>query len=272
MLLPSRFVIFILIIPIAIFLFLGWEKEQDWAGCAIPFIVLAAAAFSMSPQIDWWWYKRNPPGLDVPVKKLLLAMFPFYRKQTEEKKSVFCQRTALTMMATEYIVPSGDDEKKIPEDLKALIAAHAVMMTWDRENYIMDSFEKVVVYAKPFPSPIHPAHLHASESNAEDGVALFSTERMLQSLMEPDKVFNALAYEYSLIFRIHYKTDDFALPENVWEVIEQIGGIDKMTIEEHLGLPEPDASAVLMSYARLFEKEFGSYEPELFETVVNRLK
>jgi hypothetical protein len=175
------------------------------------------------------------------------------------------------MMATDFIVPSGDDEKKIPEDLKALISAHAVMVTWTKTRYIMDSFEKVVVYAKMFPSPLHPTHLHAAEHNDEDGVVLFSTERMLQALMEPDIVFNAVAYEYATIFQKHYKPEPVNLPENVWEIIEQIGGIDKSTIEEHLGLPEPDATSILMSYALLFEKPFSEIAQELYQEIKNRL-
>ena len=272
MLLPSRFVIFIFIIPTAIFLFLGWEKEQEYAAFAIPFILLAAAAFSLSPQIDWWWYKRHPPDLDAPVKKFLAVMFPFFNRLNESEKQIFCQRTALGLLATDFIVPSGDADKKIPEDLKALLVAHAVMMSWDKENYLMDSYEKVVVYAKLFPSPAHPTHLHAAESNAEDGVALFATERMLQALMEPDKVFNPVAYEYAKIFMRHYQVEDFALEENIWEIIEGIGGLDKNTIEEHLGLPEPDAAAILLSYARLFPQQFNLHEPELYEVVSARLK
>lgn len=272
MLLPSRFVIFLLIIPVAFFLFLGWEKDEEWARYAIPFIVLAAAAFSMSPQIDWWWYKRNLPDLDAPVKKILESLFPFYQRLNESEKKIFCQRTALSMMATDFIVPSGDDDKKIPEDLKALLLSHAVMMTWDKENFIMDSYEKVVVYAKLFPSPQYPTQLHAAESNPEDGVALFATERMLQALMEPDKVFNAVAYEYAKIFMTHYQSEKFPLPENVWEIIEQIGGINKETIEEHLGLPEPDVSAILLSYVRLFSQQFNNVQPELYDDLSMRLK
>jgi hypothetical protein len=122
-----------------------------------------------------------------------------------------------------------------------------------------------VVYAKSFPSPQYPQILHTAESNEEDGVLLFSTERMLQALMEPQTVFNPVLYEYAKVFRLHYKLPNLALPQDIWETIEKIGNIDKTTIETHLGLPEPSPEAILMSYSLLFSKKFQDIAPKLYE-------
>lgn len=272
MLLPSRILILLLLLPMSIFLYLAWEKDSMWATYAIPFFVLAAAVFSLAPQIDWWWYKRNPPDVDEEVKKVFEQRLPFYQALDEAEKLKFRQRTALTMLATEYIVPSQNEDKKVPEDLKALIAAHAVIITWQKENYLMDTYEKVVVYARSFPSPTYPALLHTAESNDEDGVLLFSTERMLQALMEPHIVFNPVLYEYAKVFRQHYKLPNLALPQDIFDLIEKIGNINKTTIEEHLGLPEPNPEAILMSYACLFRTQFESVAPKLFQQITNELK
>jgi hypothetical protein len=246
-------------------MYLAWKFDASWASYAIPFFVLAAAAFSMAPQVDWWWYQRNPPDVEVPVQRIFQAQLPFYQQLSAEDKLKFRQRAALTMLATEYIVPSQDEDRQVPEDLKALIAAHAVMITWRKERFIIDSYEKVVVYAKSFPSPQYPQILHTAESNEEDGVLLFSTERMLQALMEPQTVFNPVLYEYAKVFRLHYKLPNLALPQDIWETIEKIGNIDKTTIETHLGLPEPSPEAILMSYSLLFSKKFQDIAPKLYE-------
>lgn len=267
MLLPSRTVIVSMLLPMAFFFYLAWEKETTWAIYAIPFFVIAAAAFSLAPQIDWWWYQRNPPDVDPIIQQVIQSQLPFYQRLNAEHKLKFRQRVALTMLASDYMVPSKDDDKKVPEDLKALIASHAVMMTWHKEKYIIDTFEKVVVYARSFPSPSYPKLLHTAESNEEDGVLLFSTERMLQALMEPAIVFNPVLYEYAKVFRWHYKLPSLALPQDIWETIAQIGNIDKTIIEEHLGLPEPSPEAILMSYSILFAEKFQKIAPKLYEEI-----
>lgn len=272
MLLPSRTIIILMLLPMAFFFYLAWEKETTWAVYAIPFFVIAAAAFSLAPQIDWWWYQRNPPDVEPIIQQIFQSQLPFYQGLREEEKLKFRQRAALTMLATEYIVPSNDEDKKVPEDLKALIAAHAVMMTWQKEKYIMDSFEKIVVYARSFPSPNYPKLFHASEINEEDGVLLFSTERMLQALMEPATVFNPVLYEYAKAFRFHFKLPSLALSQDIWTTIAQIGNIDKTTIEDHLGLPEPSPEAVLMSYSILFSDKFQKIAPKLYEEIRKKME
>jgi hypothetical protein len=272
MLLPSRLAIVLMFFPMAFFMFLAWKFDASWASYAIPFLVLAAAAFSLAPQIDWWWYQRYPPDVEEPVRRIFQSQLPFYQALRVEDKTKFRQRTALNMLATEYIVPSQDEERQVPEDLKALIAAHAIMITWEKEHYIMDSYEKVVVYAKSFPSPQYPQVLHTAESNEEDGVVLFSTERMLQALMEPKTVFNPVLYEYAKVFQLHYKVPNYALPQDIWETITSIGNIDKTTIETHLGLSEPSPQTILMSYSLLFSKKFQEFAPKLYNDIKESLK
>jgi hypothetical protein len=268
---PSRLLIVLMFIPMALFLYLAWKGEASYAVYAIPFFVAAAAAFSLAPQIDWWWHQRYPPDVEEPIRKIFQAQLSFYQILSKEDKLRFRQRCALNMIATEYIVPSQDEERSVPEDFKALLAAHSVMMTWKKEHYIMDSYEKVVVYAKSFPTPMYPQMLHTAESNAEDGVLLFSSERMLQALMEPKTVFNPVLYEYAKIFRSHYKLPNMALPNDIWETIKNIGNIDKATIELHLGLPEPQPEAILMSYSLLFSKKFQEIAPKLYEEITMQL-
>jgi hypothetical protein len=260
-----------------IILYLAWKKDEmgddgaSFAAFAIPFFVIAAAAFSLAPQIDWWWYQRNPPDVEEPVRKVFQLQVPFYQQLSEVEKLKFRQRVALIMLSTEYIVPSKDEEKTVPEDLKALIAAHAAMITWQKERFIMESFEKVVVYAKSFPSPNYPSLFHAAESNEEDGVMLLSIERMIQALMEPASVFNTALYEYAKVFRFHFKSPTIAFPQDIWETIEKIGNINKTTIEEHLGLPEPSVDAVLMSYSILFPQQFQAIAPRIYEQIQEQL-
>ena len=231
----------------------------------------AAAAFSLAPQVDWWWYQRNPPDVEEPVRKVFQLQVPFYQQLNEAEKLKFRQRVALIMLSTEYIVPSKDEEKTVPEDLKALISAHAAMITWQKERFIMESFEKVVVYAKSFPSPNYPTLFHAAESNEEDGVMLLSIERMIQALMEPASVFNTALYEYAKVFRFHFKSPTIAFPQDIWETIEKIGNINKTTIEEHLGLPEPSVDAILMSYSILFPRQFQAIAPRIYEQIQEQL-
>jgi hypothetical protein len=271
MLFPSRLVIVVMLLCMGVFFYLAWEKDASWAVYAIPFFVVAAGAFSLAPQIDWWWYARNPPDVDETIRNIFAAELPFYKTLEAGEQLKFRQRTALTMLSTEYIVPSQDEDRRVPEDLKALLAAHAVMVTWQKEKFLLDQYEKVVVYARSFPSPTYPALFHAAETHEEDGVILLSTERMLQAMMEPKTVFNATLYEFAKVFRLQYKLPNLALPNDIWQTIEKIGGLNQATIEEHLGLPQPLPEAILMSYAILFPQQFESVAPKLFDDVKSSL-
>ena len=77
--------------------------DSDWAKWGIaPFLILAVA-YVMAPQINWWWYKRNPPPLDIKIQRFIDDYFSFYQKLSPELKQRFRERTALYLLGNEFI-------------------------------------------------------------------------------------------------------------------------------------------------------------------------
>ena len=143
-----------------VFLYLTWEVDDSYA-IYIPWpVVVLAVIYVLSPQINWWWYVRNPPELDGRMRQLFQQRYPFYHELSLENKKRFRERVALFKIGTEFM-PQAMEE--VPEDIKGFVAANAVRLTLGLPDYMFPSFEKVVIYPKPFPSPQYPKSFHASE-------------------------------------------------------------------------------------------------------------
>ncbi|MFN6064253.1 MAG: hypothetical protein ACK49K_13335, partial [Bacteroidota bacterium] len=89
---PSR----ILLIPcFIVFLIAGyysWINDGLYSIWMLPPIILIAVIYVLSPQIDWFYYKKFTPGLDNIQKQILLTGCPFYVALSTEKKIVFEHR------------------------------------------------------------------------------------------------------------------------------------------------------------------------------------
>lgn len=247
-----------------------FTNTENYYGIIVGVLGLAVA-FVLAPQIDWWWYKRNPRDIDPQMASLFQQHLSFYQKLDDAGKLRFRQRADLYLMATEFIVPSQDEDKSVPEDLKHWVAAYAVMPTWAKPNVENEAYEKIVAYMQPFPSPQFPHHWHTSEIFEEDGVLLFALERMVQAVMNPTLCFNPVLYEYCRVFSKTYPTTTIDLTEEHWLSLEQISGFPKEKIATDVGLPEIDIQAVATSFYLLFPTKFIQTLPKQFEQIKNNL-
>ena len=151
---PSRLIIVVCLLFAVAFAYTSWKMGlENTPVYIIPLIVMMATAFVMAPQIDWWWYKRNPRDIDPMLGNLFQKHLTFYQNLNEADKLRFRQRVDLYLMTVEFIVPSQNEEKVIPEDLKHWVSAYRTMTTWGKEKIENEKFEKIVAYMNPFPSP-----------------------------------------------------------------------------------------------------------------------
>ena len=89
----------ILLIPFVVlafvFLYLTLEVDENYAFYIIIPVIISAMIWVLSPQIDWWWYQRNPPQLDPAIVQLLERHNPYYQQLFFEDKKKFQLRVAL---------------------------------------------------------------------------------------------------------------------------------------------------------------------------------
>ena len=257
----SKFIAVPFVILAIACLYFVWEGELEpiWI---VPWVVLLAIIFVLSPQIDWWWANRKPPPVDPRMEGFLRKFFPYYAGLSLPLKKRFLNRVALYVMATEFI-PKAMAE--VPEDVKGLIAANAVMLTFGQEEYRLSKFERIVTYPHPFPSPQFPKDIHSSEIFDEDGVILFSLEQLIPGASQRNKYYNIALHEYSRIFIRMYPDHPYPqFDESIWESLEKISGFKTEAVKNYIGLPLLEPLPVSINYFFTFSEKFKATLPELF--------
>ena len=123
-------------------------------------MIILAGIYVLSPQIDWWYFKKNPPVMPEGMARILRQFYPYYRALNEDLKAAFRNRLMMYLKCVEFI---GKPEKVVPEDIQMIVAAAITQLTFGLPDYRLRKFERIVIYPHPFPSPQYKEHLHNSE-------------------------------------------------------------------------------------------------------------
>ena len=242
---------------------------------ALSFILLAIA-YVMSPQMDYWWYKRNPPPLALPIQRLIDEYFIYYKNLNPELKERFRQRLVLYIMGNEFIRPvnkedttAAADRNRVPEDLKAAAAAHAIQVSFGKEKFMTEKFEHIIIYPHPFPSPQYN-YLHTSEIFEEDGVLLLTSDPLMIGFQTPQTFFSIGLYEYARLYKILNPSVSYPnLVENAWWDLEQISGMSRAAIEKVVGLEDLDLFGVAGHHFFTFPDRMLKLMPDLYTLLSN---
>ena len=258
----------------ALFLYFAYTKDEAWAKwAAFPFVALAAT-WIMNPQIDWWFYKRNPPALDADIQRIIEDYFAFYQKLAPDLKKRFRDRLAMFMLGNEFIRPPRPDEvgekPPMPQDIKAAVAAVAVQVNFGKEKFLTEKFENVVVYPHPFPTPQYEA-FHTAEIYEPDGVILFSAEQLMAGFNNPQQFFSIGLYEYARVFKILHPSVSYPNfnESEIWESLEKISGMKRDFIESIIGLPNADVFGVATHHFLTFGERFLIVLPDVYQLLSN---
>jgi hypothetical protein len=248
----------ILLFGLGIYLAVSWSAA--WSTALIPVAMLGSVIYVFSPQINWWWWQRYPPDLPQGLGDLLQQRFAYYQRLTPAEKREFRRRTFLFMQAHDFMAQVF---KKVPEDVKMMLAAPAVALTFAREEFRFPAYEHVVVYPHPFPSPQFPEHLHIAEYYEPDGVLIFSAEHVGRGFVEPRQFLNPAWYTFSQLYLLE-SADQLEWPDIHWEDLETISRFTRPGTEQWFGLPELDIRALAATYFFLFPERFQVYQPDLY--------
>jgi hypothetical protein len=245
------------------FLYLTWEVSNSYSLYIIPCVVILAIIYIMSPQIDWWWAKRNPPDLDDKVRAMIHQRLPFYNNLSPEGKTFFRQRVALYLQTKDFKPQVFD---RVPEDIKAIIACGAIMVTFNTEDFLLEPFDTLIVYPDAFPSPQYPMDRHSSEVFEEDGVVLFSARHVAHGFLDAQKYYPTFLHEFIQVYRLKYPELKFpSLPAEPWGDLETISGFSREKVEEWIGLPEIDVQLVAAAFFFTRPEQMRTVWPGVFQ-------
>ncbi|MGK0362976.1 MAG: hypothetical protein ACI85O_000015 [Saprospiraceae bacterium] len=250
------------IIAGAVFAYSHFYEVPDFAIYSIIPLLPAAIVFVMSPQINWWWYTKNPSSTDNSIKAMLKSRLPFYKNLSETDKKKFEDRVNLFIMAKEFTPKIHDD---VPEDMKAIIAASAVMLTFHKEeDWIFDKFEQYIVYPHPFPTPQYE-EWHICENFEEDGVMLFSAQHLLHGFFEPHKYYQIALHEFVNVFLENYSGTKYPqFEEDNWADFEKISNFSEEKIKSYIGLQNVSLASVGTTLFFTHREIFAKILPKKF--------
>ena len=238
---------------------LTWSVDENYSWWIIPPVIIGAAVYVFSPQINWWWYQRTPPPMDPMVKTLLGKYLPFYANLSPDDKKKFDHRLGLYLMTVEWRPQVTDD---VPPDIQGLIAACPVWLTFNREDFTFEKFENIVTYPHGFPSPQYPKQFHSSEIFEEDGVIMFSIEHFMPGFLEPKKYYHIGLHEYAKVFMRTYPNENYPSIENdFWQKLPQINSLTKEKLEAFIGLNDLEPLPVAIVHYFVFPEKFEQVYP-----------
>jgi len=245
------------------FLYLTWEQDSSWAIYIVPNVIMMAVIYVFSPQIDFWWAKRNTPEMNPNVRLLLTKKHPFYQSLSEKEQKRFRDRVVLYMMANEFM-PQKMEE--VPLDLQAIVSSNAIQLTFGLKDYLLSAFEHIIIYPRPFPSPQYPTNFHTSEIYPDDKVILFAIEQLVPGTMNPQAHYNIGLHEYIRAYLHMYDEGQFpTLEEDHWEKLEQISGWSKEHIFKYINRPDVQLPPVSICHFFTFGKKFQALLPNEFQ-------
>ncbi len=258
----SKIVSFPFVAAALILLYLNWTNGGEYTYYLIPVVIVLAIIYALSPQIDWWWYERHPPLPHKGIIDIFQKKFPAFQRLAPKEKTKFLNRVQLFIHAKEFM-PKGWEN--VPEDIKAMIAASAVLITMNKEAFLPPDFDMYVVYPGAFPSPQHPRSFHASEIYEPDGVALFSGEHILKSFIEPQRYYNVGLHEFAKIYMHNHPEIDWeSMPLPTWEQLEEVSGFPEKGIKDWMGIEDVPQRAVSISHYFMFPERMKEVLPELY--------
>lgn len=257
------------IIGFAAFLYITYFKDEGYAMYMVPFIIYLIAVYFLQPAIDWWWYQKYPLDIEAPLRKIFEQKLPYYQRLSDKNKQKFRTRVALYIEANDF---RPQVIEAIPEDVKGIVAANIVQLTFGQKDYLLNMFERVVIYPGVFLSRQHPDRFHASEIFAEDGVSLFAMDHLMPGTIHANQYFNIGLYEYAKVYQL--TRPEIAYPklsEDLWADFEKISRFPRKKVEEFVGLENLNLWAVSVVFFFSFPEKFKTQLPDLYQSLTNIL-
>lgn len=262
----SNLIIIPFVAAAAYILYLGY-KTSDYLNplnyLLIPLFIIVVVLYLFAPQINHWWHKRKPPVLAGSIIRWLETYSEFYVNLSKSDQQKFRDRLSIYLESREFVF-MREEKENLPEDFKSILAHNNIMMTFYQDEYLLDPYERVIVYNHPFPTPKHQ-YLHTVETDHEDGVIIIAMEHTIQAMLYKTKFYNVGLHGYlEAYMNIH---PDLAWPkikDSDIPVLEKISGFKTDKLIAYLGFEPYDFGFVAANYFFTFPRRFAEALPEIY--------
>ena len=137
--------------------------------------------------------------------EILSRYFQYYAGLNDDGKIKFVNRVAKFINSKSFI---GMEKLKVTLEMKVLVSASAIQLTFGLEKYLMNFFKTIKIYPKYFYSNLLHAELKGGASEA--GVLMLSWEDFLMGYRYPHDNYNLGLHEMAHVLKINViKGSDF---------------------------------------------------------------
>ena len=235
----------------------------------LPLVLILTGVYIFSPQIDYKWYSKHPSRLNKKDRLLLEKISGFYSSLDEQEKERFEKRAYVYMRSKEFKLIQ-DETKSMPEDIKLMIVANAIQLTFGLEDYQYGHYDRYFAYMHAFPSP-KKKFLHSVEVDTEDKMAIFNIEVLTLGMNPNNNFFNIGLYAFAIIFLDinSNKYLDITEDKHIWEKINEFDNMDKEKITNIIGYEPPSVIPVIITLFFMNKKKFAEVFPEYYDKFIS---
>lgn len=215
-----------------------------------------------------------PKKLSLQQLQILNSQFEFYQKLDPKNKRYFEHRVATFIDKYPFY---GKEGLEITDEMKVLISATAIMLTFGMRNYLFDVIDKVIVFPDIYYSSMNDNY-HKGEFNPLMSAIVFSWKHFLEGYEISNDNLNLGLHEFGHV--IHYQglknTDTSATIFAVTydEIMEQVKHPpnlkrlrDSSYFRNYAYTNEFEFIAVILEHFFESPEQFQSEFPQLYEKV-----
>lgn len=151
--------------------------------------------FNKPLYIHWYPFSKK---LNLRQRQILVVEFPFYNRLSAKRKTYFEHRIKEFIEKYEFI----GKETVITEQMQMLIAGTYVMLTFGMRYYLIDLFNKIIIYPSSYFSTVNKAY-HKGEFNPRMKAVVFSWEDFLLGHLTSNDNINLGLHEFSHVLHFH---------------------------------------------------------------------
>ncbi len=137
--------------------------------------------------------------------QILKTEFSFYNSLSIKEQDIFSHRLAAFISSKTFV---GREGIKPTDEMKVLIAATAVMLTFGFRNYLIDLIEMIIIYPKAYYSQVNETY-HKGETNPHLNAIVFSWEDFKHGYKIGDDNLNLGIHEFGHAIHLNaFRNDD----------------------------------------------------------------
>lgn len=242
----------------------SYEFRDAYGWIVFPLLVILVALYVFSPNIDFWYHKKHPIKLHPTMLNWLNTHFTFYQTLSENDKETFRHRMSLFLEAKEFYLMKRE-KGPMPEEMKTIITAHAIWVSFGHTDYLLPKFDRIVAYTHPFPTPYYK-HLHTVETEENDGVILLSFEHVINGLHTKEK-YNVALHGFADAYLQQWNIPERKIATIDDQQLETLSNITQQTVLETIGFDRTESTLVASHHYFKFFDIVKNNAPTLFEDI-----